>query len=334
VCGYRPAERSDGPAFSGIRTFMRLPHVPLKSELDGVDLGIIGLPFDTGASFGVGCRFGPEAVRSASALLRPYHPDHELDIFSHFSAVDFGDVAIIPGFIEESLARIETAINRMVTSNIIHIGIGGDHTIALGELRGLAARYRPMSLILFDSHPDTYPDFRGHPYFHSTPFRRAVEENLINPARSILCGLRGSTFGKSDLLDPIEMGFDILNASYMHRITTDETAQRIVSRVGSSPCFLSFDIDFLDPAFAPGTGTPEIGGFTTWETQDILRKLAAVNIVGADVVEVLPSADTGRVTALAAATIVHEIISLVSLRMNNKAFSDRSEDSALDTGST
>lgn len=313
---YRPAGREAGTAFTGIRTFMRLP---TAADLDGVDLAIIGLPFDTGGTFAVGCRFAPEAIRSASALLRPYHPEHGIDLFEHISAIDYGDVSITPGYTEESLEKISQAIYDLAARNIIPISFGGDHTVALGELRGIAQAIRaPVSLILFDSHPDTYPDFRGHPYAHSTPFRRAVEEGILSPETSLLCGLRGPMFGPADISEALGMGFQILTSRDMHQMTSEQIAAAIKERLKSTPCFLSFDVDFLDPAFAPGTGTPEIGGFSTWRAQDILRRLGGINLVAADVVEVLPAYDPTRITALAAANIAYEIISLAALGQRSK----------------
>jgi len=295
---------------------MRLPHV---NDLENADVVVIGLPFDTAASFGVGCRFAPEAIRRASAVLRPFHSDHRIDVFSYVSAIDYGDVAIVPGFVEESLELIRAGLEPVCRSGAVPISFGGDHSVALAELRAITAAHGPVALVLFDSHPDTYESFRGHLYFHSTPFRRAVEEGLVDVSHSIICGLRGPTFGPDDWADPMRLGFDVVTAAEMHRMSSGERIARILGRVTGMPTFLSFDVDFLDPAFAPGTGTPETGGFATWETQELIRGLGPLRLVGADVVEVLPAADVGGITALAAANIAFEFISLVALRLREDA---------------
>jgi agmatinase len=288
---------------------MRLPHV---TNTEGVDVAFVGLPFDTGASFKVGARFGPEAIRSASALLRPYHPELELEIFNWLSAVDYGDAPVAPGFIEDSYERVVSFLQPLYAARVIPIALGGDHSIALPELRAAAQQHGPVGLVLFDSHTDTWDSYFGHRYFHGTPFKRAVEEGLLAPERSIMVGMRGPLYDRHDLDDARGLGFEIVTASQMHRQGISELPQQILARTGPHPVFLSFDIDFLDPAFAPGTGTPEVGGFATWQAQQLLRGLTGLNIIAADVVEVLPMYDANQITAHAAANMAWEILSLIA----------------------
>jgi agmatinase len=311
---YRPADSLASPRFAGVRTFMRLPHV---TTTDNVDVAFVGIPFDTGASFKVGARFGPEAIRSASALLRPYHPELDVDIFNVVSAVDFGDAPVAPGFIEDSYDRIVAFLRTPHRAGVIPIGLGGDHSITLAELRAAAEKHGPVALVLFDSHPDTWDSYFGHKYFHGTPFRRAVEEGLIATERSTMMGLRGPIYERSDWQAAREMGFEVFTAGRMHRDGIADLHRRVLSRAGSQPAFLSFDIDFLDPAYAPGTGTPEVGGFTTAQAQMLLRGLAGLNVAAADVVEVLPAYDYGQITAHAAANMAWEILSLIAWKRIN-----------------
>lgn len=291
---------------------MRLPHVTTTED---VDVAFVGLPFDTGASFKVGARFGPEAVRSASALLRPFHPDLNLDIFNHVSAVDFGDAPVAPGFIEDSNDRIVNFLRSLHAADVAPISLGGDHSVALPELRAAAEKHGPLALVLFDSHTDTWESYFGHRYFHGTPFKRALEEGLLDPHHSIMVGIRGPLYDANDLGNARAMGFEIVTAGEMHRQGIADLPTRILNRVGGRRAFLSFDIDFLDPAYAPGTGTPEVGGFTTAQAQLLLRGLAGLDIVAADVVEVLPAYDHGQITAHAAANMAWEILGLIAWKM-------------------
>jgi agmatinase len=294
---------------------MRLPHL---ATTEHVDVAFVGLPFDTGASFKVGARFGPEAIRSASALLRPYHPELDVEIFNWLSAIDYGDAPVAPGFIEDSFERIVNFLQPLHAAGVVPIALGGDHSIALPELRAAAQQHGPLALVLFDSHTDTWESYFGHRYFHGTPFKRAVEEGLLAPERSIMVGMRGPLYDRNDLADARAMGFEIVTASEMHRHGLVELPQRILARTEAHRVFLSFDIDFLDPAYAPGTGTPEVGGFATWQAQMLLRSLAGLNIVAADVVEVLPAYDHGQVTAHAAANMAWEILSLIAWQRQQK----------------
>jgi agmatinase len=306
---YGPVDATQSPRFVGIRTFMRLPQV---TDLQDVDVAIVGVPFDTGATFRVGARFGPAAVRDASILLRPYNPAQEIAIFERLSVVDAGDVVIAPGFIEDSYERIAAGITAILDAGVIPLAIGGDHSITLAELRAVAAKHGPVGLIQYDSHADTWDQYFGHRYTHGTPFRRAVEEGLIAPERSIQVGLRGGLYAPDDYALSTDLDFQIVTALEVRERGLADVAAQIRERAGSGPTFVTFDIDFLDPAYAPGTGTPEIGGFTTYEGQFFLRALRGVHIVAADVVEVLPAFDPAGITALAGAGMLYEILSVLA----------------------
>lgn len=308
---YQPMDASVSPRFVGIRTFMRLPHV---TEMHGVDAAIIGIPFDTGATYRVGARFGPAAVREASALLRPYNPTQGVSIFERLSVVDAGDVVVTPGFIDDSYERITAHLEPILRAGVTTLAIGGDHSITLAELRAVAAVHGPVGLVQYDSHADTWDQYWGHQYTHGTPIRRAVEEGLIAPERSIQVGLRGGLYAEGDYALSTDLGLQIVPALEARERGLPAVAEMVKARLGTGPSFVTFDIDFLDPAYAPGTGTPEIGGFTTYEGQFLLRALHGANLVAADVVEVLPSFDHGSVTALAGAGMLYELLSLLARR--------------------
>src|ERR687894_2392602 len=312
---YEPANSFETPRFSGVRTFMRLPYI---QDLENADVAIVGAPFDTGASFRVGARFGPEGIRSISHLLRPYNPSQDVSIFEHLSVIDYGDVPVVPGFIEESYERMAVGLEEVHRAGVVPVVLGGDHSVALAELRAAAAVHGPLALVQFDSHPDTWDAYFGQRHTHGTPFRRAVEEGLLEPSRSIQVGMRGSIYDQGDWDDARELGFDLVPTDAVRKLGIDETIARIRERVGDARVYVSFDVDFVDPAFAPGTGTPEIGGFTSREAQEFVRGLTGLEIVGCDVVEVLPPYDgPGQITALLAANVAHEFISLFALGRKN-----------------
>jgi agmatinase len=307
---YEPANSFETPRFSGVRTFMRLPNV---QDLENSDVAIVGAPFDTGASFRAGARFGPEGIRSASHLLRPYNPSQDVSIFDHLSVIDYGDVPVVPGFIEESYETIREGLEEIHRAGVVPIVLGGDHSIALPELRAAAAVHGPLALVQFDAHADTWDAYFGKKYNHGTVFRRAVEEGLLSPERSIQVGMRGSLYGAGDLEASRELGFDLITTDGVRKLGIEETISRIRERVGDSKVYVSFDVDFCDPAFAPGTGTPEVGGSTSREAQELLRGLGGLELVGADVVEVYPSYDAGEVTSLLAANAAYELLSLIAV---------------------
>lgn len=307
---YEPADSFETPRFSGVRTFMRLPHV---RDLGNADVAIVGVPFDTGASFRVGARFGPEGIRSVSHLLRPYNPSQGVPIFERVSAIDYGDVPVVPGFIEESYASIAEGLEEVHRAGVVPIVLGGDHSIALPELRAAAAVHGPLALVQFDSHADTWDAYFGKKYNHGTVFLRAVEEGLLDVAHSIQVGMRGSLYDAGDLDVSRELGFELLTTDDVRKLGIPGTLERIRRRVGGAAVYLSFDVDFVDPAYAPGTGTPEVGGFTSREAQELARGLAGIDLRGCDVVEVYPQYDgPGQVTSLLAANMAYEFLSLIA----------------------
>ena len=309
---YEPANSFETPRFSGVRTFMRLPNV---QDLENADAAIVGAPFDTGASFRAGARFGPEGIRSVSHLLRPYNPSQRVSIFDHLSVIDYGDVPVVPGFIEESYEKISEGLEPIHRAGVVPIVLGGDHSIALPELRAAAAVHGPLALVQFDSHADTWDAYFGQKYNHGTPFRRAVEEGLLDPSLSVQVGMRGSLYEAGDLEDSRELGFDLVSTDEVRDLGVPAVVERIRQRVGAAKVYVSFDVDFVDPAYAPGTGTPEIGGYTSREAQEFVRGLAGIDIVGCDVVEVYPSYDgPGQITSLLAANVAYELLSLVARR--------------------
>jgi agmatinase len=305
---YRPIDARVYPRFAGVRTFMRLPHV---TDLTGVDAAVYGIPFDTAVTYRPGARFGPEAIRSASALLRPFHSGYGIDLCDALSIVDYGDLPIAPGDTVGTYARVEEALGPVVDADVFPLALGGDHSITLAELRVLAGRHGPLALVQLDAHGDTWDEYFGQRYFHGTTFRRAVEEGLVDPAASVQAGMRGPLFQASDLDDARSLGFHVLPSEELRAIGPIAYGELVRSRVGDRLVFLSFDVDFLDPAHAPGTGTPEIAGFSTAEALAFLRALRGIRLAGADVVEVSPTYDgPGQITALAAANVAWELLAL------------------------
>ena len=314
---YEPADSFETPRFSGVRTFMRLPS---NQDLENADAAIVGAPFDTGATFRAGARFGPEGIRSASHLLRRYNSSLEVAIFDLLSVIDYGDVPVVPGYIHESYRRIEEGLKPIHDAGVTPIVLGGDHSIALPELRAAAAVHGPLALVQFDSHPDTWDAYFGQNHTHGTPFRRAVEEGLLEPSRSIQVGMRGSIYDKDDWDEAREMGFDLVPTDEVRRLGIPAVIDRIRERVGDAITYVSFDVDFVDPAFCPGTGTPEVGGPTSFEALKFLRACTDLHLVGFDVVEVAPAYDgPGQVTALFAANAIFEMLSLVTLARRGAA---------------
>jgi agmatinase len=279
-----------------------------------VDAAIVGVPFDTATSYRAGARFGPEAIRSASALLRPYHPALGVDVFGTLSVVDGGDLEITPGNARRSAEQIAGGLRPVLEAGIVPIVLGGDHSIVLGELRAQAAVHGPVGLVLLDAHADTWEHYYGERYFHGTPFRRAVEEGLIDPARSLLAGMRGPLYAAADLDVPREMGFELITGDELVALSPTQYGERVRARIGDGPAYMSFDIDVLDPAWAPGTGTPEVAGLTPREALGFLRALAGLSFTGFDVVEVSPPYDaTGQTTALQAAAVAYEMLALLAV---------------------
>jgi agmatinase len=308
---YSPPSTAEAPRFTGIRTFARAPHV---TALDGVDVAVVGVPFDTATSMRPGARFGPAGIRDASLLLRPWHPVHGIDVFASLSFADLGDLKTTPGNAERTTAQIAEQLEPVLRAGAVSLVLGGDHSIVLGELRAHAAVHGPVGVVLLDAHADTWEEYWGERYFHGTPFKRAMEEGLIDPHRSLLAGMRGSLYAASDLDEPREWGFEIVPCDELRTWTPEQYAQRVRGRLGDGPAYLSFDIDCLDPAFAPATGTPEVCGLLPHEAIAFLRALRGVHFTGFDIVEVAPAYDTAaQTTALVAANVGYELLALAAL---------------------
>ena len=307
---HQPPDALAAPRFTGPRTFARLPHV---TDLEGVDCAVLGLPWDGGTSFRPGARFGPEAIRSASALIRPYNPVQQVQVFGALSVVDYGDAPTAPGYIEETLDRMQAYVAGVAAAGVTTLGMGGDHSVTLAELRALHSVHGPLGLVHLDSHSDLWDTYNGLPYGHGTVFRRALEEGIVEPARVVQAGLRGSLYGPDDATLPGKLGVDAIPWTELAELTAEVFAARVAERLGAGPAFCTFDVDFVDPAFCPGTGTPEVGGPTSAQALSYLRALRGLSFVGFDVVEVSPTYDSaGQVTALLAANVLFEMLSLVA----------------------
>jgi len=306
-----PADSLVTPRFSGIRTFARLPEVRNIGDLDAV---VVGFPFDTATSYRPGARFGPEAIRSVSVLLRSYHAVHDVDVFGVLRCGDGGDVRTVPGSTPDTYDSAAEALFPIAATGGFPLVLGGDHSISIVALRALAAVHGPLGLVHLDAHSDTWDSYFGQAYFHGTTFRRAVEEGVIDPARSIQAGLRGPLYNSDDLDAARRIGFAAISAEELRSMGPIQFGDLVRQRVGLGPAFLSFDVDFCDPAYAPGTGTPEVGGLTSADAQSAIRALTEVKFVGADVVETSPPYDgPGQQTALLAANVAWEILALRAL---------------------
>ncbi|HWQ24141.1 MAG TPA: agmatinase [Gaiellaceae bacterium] len=305
---YEPPDAFAAPRYTGPRTFARCP---LADGPEGVDVAVLGIPFDAGTTNRPGARFGPEAIRSASIALRPYNPAQDALVFGRLSVADLGDVGVVPGSAERTVERIAERLEPLVRAGVRTLCLGGDHTVVLGELRAHAAVRGPLGLVLLDAHADVWDRYVGEPYYHGSPFRRALEEGLLDPGRSLLAGMRGPLYGPDDAAMPAELGFEVIPGEELVALSPGEYAARVRARAGEGPLFLSFDIDVLDPAFAPGTGTPEAGGLATREALAYLRALRGLRFSGYDVVEVSPPYDgPGAPTAVAAANVAFELLTL------------------------
>lgn len=293
------------PRFVGPATFARLPRI---DEVSDVDVAVVGVPFDGGTSYRPGARFGPAHVREASRLLRPYNPALNMSPFAARQVVDAGDIAVNPFSIADAVADIERGARDVLERSGRLVTIGGDHTIALPLLRAVAAAQGPLAVVHFDAHLDTWDTYFGAPVTHGTPFRRAAEEGLLDPTGCIHVGVRGPLYAAKDLTDDAALGFQIVPARDMDDLGVRGVWDSIAARVGQRPVYVSVDIDVLDPAFAPGTGTPESGGLLSRELLALLRMFTAVNLVGADVVEVAPAYDHAQITGIAASHALYELI--------------------------
>lgn len=304
-----PMDPSVLPRFGGDTTFARLPRLSDVAEANTV---VWGIPFDGGVSYRPGARFGPNHIRQSSRLLRPFNPAQGDEPFSRLSVADAGDVGVNPYDIQAAIETIEGEARLLSGTDRRLITLGGDHTIALPLLRVQHERHGPIAVLHFDAHLDTWDTYFGAPYTHGTPFRRAAEEGLIDFEHSMHVGLRGPLYSRLDLDESERLGFAAVHSRDFVRQPLDDIVNRVRARLGDRPVYLSLDIDVLDPAFAPGTGTPEAGGLSSMQLLEVIRGLAGLNIVGADVVEVSPAYDHAEITGVAASHVVYEMLSLLT----------------------
>lgn len=305
-----PRNPFQSPRFGQIATTMLLPAASSPANLD---VAIIGIPYDGGTSYRTGARFGPRAIREQSSLIRTWHPVLKVHPFERLRIADCGDVDVVPISIERTFEAITKRIDAIIAAGATPLSMGGDHSVTLPILRSIARRHGPVGIVHFDAHPDTWDEYFGSKYFHGTPFRRAVEEGLIDPRRMIQVGIRGPLYGPEDFAFHDEHGIEVLRIEPIKEQGTAWTASRL-ERLRGAPVYVSFDIDSVDPAFAPATGTPEVGGLTSYEALALVRALQGLTIVGADVVEVSPPYDgPGQITSLLAANLLFEFVSLFAL---------------------
>jgi agmatinase len=297
--------------YSGICTFGRQPHT---RDLAGVDVAVVGVPYDGATSYRSGARFGPRAIREQSLLLWGYNNALEVAPFKAQTVIDYGDVDVVPPDVLATHAAIHAEVSSIVNAGVKVIALGGDHSITLPLLRAHHRQYGRLAVIHFDAHPDTWDtEFGGQKFSHGTPFRRAIEEQLIDTSAYLQIGIRGPTSGRQDYEDAVALGARLITIDDALRLGPGGVLDEIRSRVGSRPVYLTFDIDAIDPAFAPGTGTPEVGGFSSYQILQVLRGLTGLNLVGFDLVEVSPPFDPSHITAILAANIVFEFLSLLAV---------------------
>ena len=303
----------DSPRFAQPATFMRLPY---QTDLSGVDVAILGVPFDSGTSYRPGARLGPREIRAQSSLIRPYSYFQNISPFETLAIVDAGDVDAPPVGIEPAYTAIEAGVTRILDAGATPLVVGGDHSISLPCLRAAAKKHGRLALVQFDAHIDTWGDYFGGKYFHGSPFRRAIEEELIAPAHYVQVGIRGPMYGEDeDFTFQRGLGVTTIDIGMVKRDGVATTMTRVREIVGSGALYVTFDIDSVDPAFAPGTGTPEVGGLTSYEAQELVRGLAGLNLVACDIVEVAPPFDgPGQITSLLAANLMFELLCVIAKR--------------------
>ncbi|MEU5926504.1 agmatinase [Streptomyces antimycoticus] len=295
--------------FTGPATFGRVPRL---DQVGTADIAVVGVPFDAGVSYRPGARFGSNAVREASRQLRPYNPAQDVYPFHYTQVADAGDITANPHNIDAAVESIEEGADALLSTGAQLMTLGGDHTIALPILRSVARRHGPVALLHFDAHLDTWDSYFGAQYTHGTPFRRAAEEGLLDTSALSHVGTRGSLYSKEDLDEDTKLGFGIVTSADVMRRGVDEVVQQLKERIGKRPLYISVDIDVLDPAHAPGTGTPEAGGLTSRELLEIVRGLSDCHLVSADLVEVAPAYDHAEITSVAASHTAYELISVMS----------------------
>jgi agmatinase len=300
----QPVDALVYPRFSGIATFMRLPHISRASELD---IALIGIPYDGGTTYRPGPRFGPRHVREQSAIIRPWNPALKVNPFDKFRIADFGDLSINPLSIEDTFERITAQLDQVLKAGARTACVGGDHSILLPILRSIRKRFGPVGLIQFDAHNDTWGGYFGSPHSHGTPVRRAVEEGLLVAKDVLQVGLRGQVYSKDDFEFGRERGFAVITSEEFHRGGVALVTKHL-KKLSRRPVYVTLDIDVVDPAFAPGTGTPQVGGLSSAQILELVRSLRGLNIVGCDLVEVSPPYDSGEITSLLAANLLYELL--------------------------
>jgi agmatinase len=290
---------------------MRLPYLRDARELD---VAVVGVPYDGGTSYRPGARYGPRHVRDQSSLIRPYNPVLDVSPFERLRVADYGDVDVSPVSIEETFAAVERELDPVVAAGAIPLAVGGDHSITLPVLRAVARRHGPLALVHFDAHPDTWGEYAGSYHYHGSTFRRAIEEGLVDGRRLIQIGIRGPIYGRDDFDFHAEHGLEAIRIGEVKEQGVARVLERL-ARLEGRPAYCSFDIDAVDPAYAPATGTPEVGGLTAYEALSLVRGLRRLSLVGADLVEVSPPYDgPGAITSLLAANLLFELVSLFALR--------------------
>ncbi len=306
-----PAFGSDLEPFHGITTFMRLP---ASRDLDGVDLAIVGIPFDSGTSYRSGTRFGPRRIRESSLMLWGYNRVLNVSPTDQLKIVDYGDISVIPVDIRSTMDNITNDVQKIIKQGVKVVALGGDHSISLPLLRAHASKYGELAVVHFDSHPDTWDEeYEDQPFSHGTPFRRAIEEKFINTKAYIQVGIRGPISDSTDLSDAEDMGAKILTIDKVFDMGMPAVTEEIHKTIGDLPVYVSLDIDSIDPAFAPGTGTPEVGGLSSYQILQLVRGLNGLNIIGIDLVEVSPPYDHSDITSILAANLAFEFLSLIAL---------------------
>lgn len=301
----QPLGGNEMPRFGGIATFMRLPGETDPADLD---VAVIGVPFDIGTSNRPGARFGPRGIRDESVLLRPYNMATRAAPFDSLRIDDTGDVASSPFDLSSAVEQIEEHFDNLLSNDLITASLGGDHTIVLPILRAMAKKHGPVGLIHVDAHTDINDTMFGAKIAHGTPFRRAVEEGLLDTDRVVQIGVRGTGYAADDFDWSREQGFRVVQVEECWGKSLTPLMSEVREQVGDGPVYLSFDIDGLDPSFAPGTGTPEVGGLTVPQALEIIRGCRGLNLVGVDLVEVAPIYDTSGLTSLTAANLVYEML--------------------------
>ncbi|MEH6575959.1 MAG: agmatinase [Amphritea sp.] len=315
---FSPLPSETVPRYAGIATFMRLPYYTPENSA-GTDIGLFGIPWDGGTTNRAGARHGPRQIRDSSSLMRKVHPVLNLSPFKLANCADLGDAPVNPLQIEETLGMVEGFVDDLVDRGIMPLAAGGDHLVSLPVLRALAKKHGPLGMVHFDAHTDTWDRYFGDcKYTHGTPFRRAIEEGILDPKRVVQIGIRGGLYSEDDDTWGLEQGIRVMRIEEFNALGIDKVIEVAREVVGDQPTYISFDVDCLDPVYAPGTGTPEIGGLSTLEAQQVVRGLRGLNLIGADLVEVSPPFDPSGATALVGATLMWEMLCLMSEKVAQK----------------